>query len=224
MAAPEHPIELQWSLTEYPNDWHKATTGWVTDENDQHPQVYFDHWVCKGATYFYRSRTKVSPTRYSTWTEPVSHTAVRTGKRGCRDNRRPLTGPRLRSAEVSTGGKFVDLTFDRDLDHDKPAPVGQFTVKVNGASVGLDNLEFERGATGFSIVLTDLVARNDTVTVSYSDPTDDDDDENAIQDGSGTDVRSFTDYPATNNSHSLSPHRGLLSGGLPRRATSGARP
>ena len=39
----------------------------------------------------------------------------------------------------------------------------------------------------------------DTVTVSYSDPTADDD-EYAIQDTGGADARSFTDFPVTNNS------------------------
>ena len=119
--------------------------------------------------------------------------------------------PTLVSAEARSVGTQVWLTFNEDLEEATASEplYSAFTVKANGETIGLASI----GGDGVVVsgkrvtLLTDLVVgrfsnlirAGETVTVSYADPTTGDD-AKAIQDTSGNDVATFTDFSVTNNS------------------------
>ena len=126
------------------------------------------------------------------------------------------TAPTLMSAEVDTSDpSWLLLTFSENLTSTTALlpPTSSFTVTVSGESQPV-NYAYTDGDT--LIIQMEpvnnstprIIYRGETVSVSYTDPTDDDDDdESAIQDLSGNDAASFSDYTVTNDSTSTShPH------------------
>ncbi|MGY0794064.1 SwmB domain-containing protein, partial [Azospirillum argentinense] len=106
--------------------------------------------------------------------------------------------PVLQSAAV-TGDSLV-LTYDVDLDSANPPALGAFTVTVGGISVAVSGIAVDGVGKTVTLTLGQVVAYGDTVTVSYTDPTADDD-ANAIQAGSGgRDAASLSGQSVTNNS------------------------
>ena len=107
--------------------------------------------------------------------------------------------PTLGKIEISNRGRAVVLDYDEDLDSTAP-PYSQFTVKVDGVEVAL-NEDTRADTINQSVILTlaDPVASGQTVTLSYTDPTGGDD-EAAIQDRAGNDAASFTDRAVDNKS------------------------
>ncbi|CAO3454929.1 hypothetical protein [Azospirillum argentinense] len=106
--------------------------------------------------------------------------------------------PVLQSAAV-TGDSLV-LTYDVDLDSANPPALGAFTVTVGGTSVAVSGVAVDGVGKTVTLTLGQVVAYGDTVTVSYTDPTADDD-ANAIQAGSGgRDAASLSGQSVTNNS------------------------
>ena len=113
----------------------------------------------------------------------------------------------------------VILEFDKNLDVTAAAlpPVSSFTIVATGDTLPLDNVK----ASGDRGVWIDLKYSNnfifragEQITVSYVDPTSDDDDA-ALQGSNGQDVASFTGFSVTNNSTVLpvvpaSPPRNLV--------------
>ena len=103
--------------------------------------------------------------------------------------------PEPTGAEVD--GTVLKITFDEPLDTNSLPDGGQFSVKVNGASVGLAAANAV-AISGLVVTLTlaSPVVFGDDVTVSYTVPTGTD--PTPIQDLAGNDAAAFT-WTATNN-------------------------
>ena len=103
--------------------------------------------------------------------------------------------PKPTGAEVD--GAVLKITFDEPLDTNSLPDGGQFSVKVNGASVGLVAANAV-AISGLVVTLTlaSPVVFGDDVTVSYTVPTGTD--PTPIQDLAGNDAAAFT-RTATNN-------------------------
>ena len=97
-------------------------------------------------------------------------------------------------AATSADGASVVLTFDEALSGTR-ANSG-FEVKVDGSGVVLTGTPTFSGRI-VTLTLAAAVTAGQTVTVSYSDPTTDDD-TSAIEDLRRNDADSFTDYAVTN--------------------------
>ena len=109
------------------------------------------------------------------------------------------TPPGLDRAEMPRAGDRVVLTFDEVLDStDGPAADGtDFEVKVDGQAVQLaQGSPVTVSDRTVEVLLASAVAEDKAVTITYSDPTGDDD-TNAIQDREGNDANTFTDRPVT---------------------------
>ena len=111
------------------------------------------------------------------------------------------------SARVMQAGAYVELEFLETLSNTPPL-VSAITVTVDGEVATIQSV-FTGGKLAQALT-ANRVRQGQTVTVSYTDPTSDDDTD-AIQDTSGIDAHSFTDQPVDNQS-TLTPHR-------PRRPT-----
>ena len=103
--------------------------------------------------------------------------------------------PKPTGAEVD--GAVLKITFDEPLDTNSLPDGGQFSVKVNGTSVGLAAANAV-AISGLVVTLTlaSPVVFGDDVTVSYTVPTGTD--PTPIQDLAGNDAAAFT-RTATNN-------------------------
>ena len=108
--------------------------------------------------------------------------------------------PGLTGAATNAAGTEVSLEFDTTLQSGtgQSAPAHAFTVTADGVAMAVGT-----ATTGTdTIVLSELspaIRQGQTVTASYRDLTEGDD-ESAIQDEAGNDAESFTDYAVTNNS------------------------
>ena len=112
-----------------------------------------------------------------------------------------VTAPSFTSAEVPEAGTHLYLTMSEDLDLDAadlPAP-GAFTVTADGAANTVTAVEMRSDVTdGLALRLARKIGLGQTVRVSYTDPTVDDD-AAALQDTDGIDAASF-DESVDNNS------------------------
>ena len=109
--------------------------------------------------------------------------------------------PSFDSAAVPTDGESVVVTFSEDLDSTGPSN-SAFTVKVDGSEVALsggDTGTPSVSGTDVTLALAAAATTGQTVTVSYADPSADDDSA-AVQDAVGNDADSFDDESVTNNS------------------------
>ena len=104
--------------------------------------------------------------------------------------------PTAQSAETSTAGDKVFLTYHKALSS-TPAPTSAFAVTIDGNDDTVTAVNIN-GST-VELTLTGTVKNDQTVTVSYTDPTLENDD-NAIQDSEGNDAESLSSSPVTNNS------------------------
>ncbi|WP_338764760.1 DUF4214 domain-containing protein [Massilia sp. METH4] len=77
-----------------------------------------------------------------------------------------------------------------------PAP-GAFTVKVNGAELGVTSVAVDAAARTVTLTLETAVLHQQAVTVAYTDPTSGDD-ARAIQDGAGNDAATLAAAPVFN--------------------------
>ena len=112
--------------------------------------------------------------------------------------RRPsdITAETLTAAFLNYLSGNIELVFANELlDPSSQPRATAFTVKVEGRPVTVTGVFVSRVAVALS--LSRVIARGETVTVSYTDPTPGDDAE-AIQDEVGNDVPSFEDYPVAN--------------------------
>ena len=108
----------------------------------------------------------------------------------------PSTPPVFSSAEVSSAGNQVTLTYDKTLSS-TTAAISAFRVTVAGLPKGV----FMVGVSGstVSLVLSGTpVLAGQVVTVAYIDPTAGDD-TNAIQDSAGNDAVSLSATSVTNS-------------------------
>ena len=137
--------------------------------------------------------------------------------------------PSLDSAETSTDGGRLILTFDEVLDSDNIPPADEFEVTVDDAVVNLASTSSVtvRGRTVVLGLETAVTADQD-IKVTYTDPTAGDD-VNAIQDPAGNDVATITDRTVTNRvgqepSRPSTPGGSGSSGSTPGSSTPGTTP
>jgi len=109
------------------------------------------------------------------------------------------------SAATSTDGTTVILTYDEALDATNKAAVSDFTVSV----AGNDNAVTDVAVVGSTVelTLTTAITNGQAVTVSYTDPTPNND-ELAIQDAAGNDAANLAATTATNLTTAPSPSGG----------------
>ena len=103
--------------------------------------------------------------------------------------------PTLSSAETSTDGTEIVLTFDEALSETTAAST-DFTVMVADSSRTVDSVA--ASGTQVTLTLASAVAAGETVTVTYDDPTQNDD-ANAIQDAAGNDAETFSASKSVTN-------------------------
>ena len=113
------------------------------------------------------------------------------------------TPPVFLSAEVLGGGDVIDIRYNEDLDRTETnfPHTDAFTLIVDGAetlvgSVALPPPSFPKA---FLLIPRNRIYRNQTVTLSYADPTTGND-ARATQDLAGNDGGSFDDQVVINNS------------------------
>lgn len=109
------------------------------------------------------------------------------------------TAPAYQNASIN--GTTLTLAYDEALKADGLPAASAFTLKVNGEAVsnGISSVAINgQDNKKLDLTLANPVYFGQTVTISYAEPTTDNDD-NAIQDVAGNDAASFTDYGVANN-------------------------
>lgn len=107
------------------------------------------------------------------------------------------TAPVFVSAKVN--GNALILSFDdANLLDTNIAPASAFNVLNNGAANLVTDVFVNPSAKTVALILANSVLNGESVTVSYSDPTANDD-KNALQDVTGNDVASFSEKVVINN-------------------------
>ena len=112
------------------------------------------------------------------------------------------TPPGFVRAEVFSAGNVVVVYYFEDLDHTVGAhpPVSAFTLTVDGAEVTVVSVVSQSVfPKALVLILRNEIYQDQTVTLSYADPTEGDD-EQATQDLAGNAAASFTNQVVTNNS------------------------
>ena len=107
-----------------------------------------------------------------------------------------LDSPSLHT--VTSSGVELRIAFTEALD-DTPGqtpPASAFTVTANGSQVSVSAVSVAGNRVTLDLRAT--ILRDQTVTVSYADPTPSDDPA-AVQDAAGNDAASFAGHPITNN-------------------------
>ena len=137
--------------------------------------------------------------------------------------------PSLDSAETSTDGGRIILTYDEVLDSVNTPSANAFEVTVDDVTANLASTSSVtvRGRTVVLGLETAVTADQD-ITVTYADPTSNDD-PNAIQDPAGNDVATITDRTVTNRvgqepSRPSTPGGSGSSGSTPGSSTPGTTP
>ncbi len=92
-------------------------------------------------------------------------------------------------------GTFLTLTYDEALDEDSVPATGAFTVAVSGTAAEVSHVSVSGSAV--TLMLASAVTSEDTVTVSYTAPTDAA--APRIQDDAGNAAESFSDQDVENN-------------------------
>ncbi|OOS24399.1 hypothetical protein B0681_07805, partial [Moraxella porci DSM 25326] len=111
--------------------------------------------------------------------------------------------PEVQNIEVPADGNSIVLTYDEPLDPNNPPKPEDFKVTVNGEPV-TPTVKVEGDKV--TLVLPEPVKAGETVKVSYTDPTAENDTA-ATQDVAGNDAESFTDLPVKNNSEVPNPNK-----------------
>ena len=114
--------------------------------------------------------------------------------------------PRPESATLLAAGDTVNVIFTVALnDGTGQTPTAdRFTVKADSEAVAIDGIEVFSIDKRVRLALSTAINGEQTVTVSYTDPTPADDTV-ALQSVGGVDAPSFSDYSVTNNSTVLHP-------------------
>ena len=109
------------------------------------------------------------------------------------------TPPELTSAAVAADGNSITVTFDESVDQTNLPAAGAFSVAADGAPVTVSGVSAGTAAQLVLALAAPGIRAGQVVTLGYTDPTDGDD-TSAVQDTSGNDAVSFSDYSVTNNS------------------------
>lgn len=129
------------------------------------------------------------------------------------------TRPAFESASVISTGDKINLVFTKAINHDGSTDSGLpdksvFTVSVNGGAAEIASIARATDAENrtIEITLARKVATGDTVTISYTPPTDPA--ATALENvNTSEEVRAFTNLPVTNSS-SAGSRPELITGGL----------
>lgn len=115
-----------------------------------------------------------------------------------------VTGPVLSAATIA--GSFLELTyFDASsLDAANLPDVGAFTVKADGVTIAVSEVQVNPSAKTVILLLASAVTDAQEVTVAYHDPSSSDD-VNAVQDLAGNDAHTFAAHDVTNLSPDTTP-------------------
>ena len=108
------------------------------------------------------------------------------------------TPPTIVDARTDQTQVVLGVSEQLDESPDRAPPASAFTVTADGAPIAVESVLLEGSIVGLR-GLDPEIMRDQTVKVSYRDPTPSDD-EAAIQDYAGNDAASFTDYPVNNSS------------------------
>ena len=109
------------------------------------------------------------------------------------------TPPELTSAAVAADGNSITVIFDESVDQTNLPAAGAFSVAADGAPVTVSGVSAGTAAQLVLALAAPGIRAGQVVTLGYTDPTDGDD-TSAVQDTSGNDAVSFSDYSVTNNS------------------------
>ena len=107
------------------------------------------------------------------------------------------TPPQFESVSMSTDGLTITLTYDETLDSSKGPVATNFAITVQGERRDVSTVTV-RGQT-VVLGLSTAITSDESVTVTYTDPTADVDDTNAIQDLAGNDAANLSE-PVTDSS------------------------
>ena len=108
--------------------------------------------------------------------------------------------PRFERAVMSSNGLSITLVYDEVLDDQNGPAASDFTAEVDGESADLSsNSPVTLSGRTVALRLATAVRELQDVTVTYTDPTGDDD-TNAIQDAAGNDAADLIDHKVTNAS------------------------
>lgn len=105
------------------------------------------------------------------------------------------TAPVLQSAVVKN--TKITLSFDAALDKKAVPDASSFGLLVDGETIAVHHFMVKGSAVQMFVDGSDKIAGSAVVTLSYTDPTAEDD-LAALQGSDGTDVASFTDFAVTN--------------------------
>ena len=109
------------------------------------------------------------------------------------------TPPELTSAAVAADGNSITVTFDESVDQTNLPAAGAFSVAADGAPVTVSGVSAGTAAQLVLALAAPGIRAGQVVTLGYTEPTAGDD-TSAVQDTSGNDAVSFSDYSVTNNS------------------------
>ncbi|MCE2855987.1 MAG: GEVED domain-containing protein, partial [Ilumatobacteraceae bacterium] len=110
--------------------------------------------------------------------------------------------PTLRTAVLSSAGSVLTLTFSETLTGINNSTIQSlFTVYSDGSPVTTSGSSCCGSGNTYTLNLASVITSNRIVTISYAAPTPDTSTTNsAVQDSSGTDLLSITNFPVTNGS------------------------
>ena len=106
--------------------------------------------------------------------------------------------PEFSSAAISTDGTTITLTYTEILDSQNKPRTTDFKVLVEGETRSVSSVSVSDREV--RLRLASPVTVQQTVVVTYTDPTDGVDDDNAIQDRSGNDAADLINHEITNTS------------------------
>ena len=106
--------------------------------------------------------------------------------------------PEFSSAEVSSDGLTLTLTYDENLDGGNGPVPADFVVSVEGERRTVSTVTVS--GTDVALRMAGVITSDLTVAVTYTDPTAGVNDTKAIQDAAGNDAASLVSWLATNAS------------------------
>jgi uncharacterized repeat protein (TIGR02059 family) len=101
------------------------------------------------------------------------------------------TAPIFQHPVLRSDGRTIVLVYNEILNSEEQPTDDAFSVEVGGSTGTVSDVNVQNRTRNVEVVLQDLVAGNQTVTVAYDDPTTDND-PNAIQNLVGNDAASLT--------------------------------
>ena len=194
-------IDLSWTpparnggkpITGYLVEWSAdGATNWTELVASHDGTTYSDTGLTSGTTRHYRV-SAINQLGTSTASQAASTTTSTVD----------TEGPGFSRADVPTAGTSLTVQFNEDINLQNNAlpDKNAFQVRVNGTTNPITSLTTTAGVTNqVTLNLTNQIYPGQTVTVDYTDPTDQNDAQ-AIEDSAGNDAPSFENKAANNGS------------------------